>query len=1083
MSRLPTLSTPGRSTPSTGIPTPTASRRSRSSLGAGQLPTPTASDDLMDRALQEVLRSRPPSTLRNVREGTPESPSVSAMGQSTQAQAHAPRTPGIRSKTPSGLGLSTGPGAPVTPSASRAVSRTGRSSLSASTTAPFTPRRTSMASSTASTTPYGRRPESRASNAYGGGGNGHGQDPKWTPVVGEKVRINSMGYEGVLRFLGPTQFKEGVWAGVELEGGFAGKGKNDGSVDGTAYFSCPPACGIFVLATKLSPPTSGASRPASVASSHRSLASSSASYSLHGRATPSGRATPAYDRTLRESSTTPGRTPRTVSTSVRRPPVGGDDDEPMPTRTALGTSTSANAGISSKITAGSRASRYVGMTAKQLDHARNGSLTASVKGLGASTTTTPRPSRVSMGHVTPARGPRQSLGGPAITPRPRVPRASNMHDMMPPPPSPSNINKVMAARQSEALEEEIRELKRRNAELEEEIKHVVEAGSAAVDSRDAEHARSEVERAREELDTLQSQLSATQADANDASRLAEELQAAHEAAQAELASKEKALSDLQKEMTLASERAEGELSAGMEAKKAEVLKMAQRAEAAEIEASEMKALVDELTNAGQQMISLHETKQYELEERVRELEDRNRHLDDKLQRAREEQEKALRPPSPSTLKREAATAAEIDNETLTAQVKHQQNKIQHLEEELDDLRSQAENDADAWKAKVARAKDGEKAAHEQGTALKEEIKRLNEQAHGARTRVNELEGALKENQAALEGARAEIESLRSDAAEASSMRTALQAAAAQEKDLAAAKAELKDVKVKLAVAVDAESKLAASQSQLEAVRVKLEEAEQRVASSTQRAGEDEARLKTLSEQKAELEAKVQTLQGEIATLKSAAAATAQPREEPRRSRLSTGSSDDAEKKIRGFQHIIQDLSAENADLKETCDSLREEVGLLKEEVKLLEDASADGQAGAADSKELVEARIAIKELNQEVAELESLIEAKIYREDELETRATSLEREVERLRKSHANGGVGGAHTRTSSTATTMSSTVGTAAGDDRCELCEGPRDLDACPVFAGNMLGEDKKGGKWCADCESSAHDTADCPMAEDVF
>jgi len=50
--------------------------------------------------------------------------------------------------------------------------------------------------------------------------------------------------------------------------------------------------------------------------------------------------------------------------------------------------------------------------------------------------------------------------------------------------------------------------------------------------------------------------------------------------------------------------------------------------------------------------------------------------------------------------------------------------------------------------------------------------------------------------------------------------------------------------------------------------------------------------------------------------------------------LSTGSAaDDAEKKLRGFQHIIQELSAENADIKEKYQSVLEEVGLLKE-VKL-----------------------------------------------------------------------------------------------------------------------------------------------------
>ena len=41
-----------------------------------------------------------------------------------------------------------------------------------------------------------------------------------------------MGFEGVLRFIGRIEVKPGEWAGVGLGGGFAGKGKNDGSVNG-----------------------------------------------------------------------------------------------------------------------------------------------------------------------------------------------------------------------------------------------------------------------------------------------------------------------------------------------------------------------------------------------------------------------------------------------------------------------------------------------------------------------------------------------------------------------------------------------------------------------------------------------------------------------------------------------------------------------------------------------------------------------------------------------------------------------------------------------------------------------------------
>ena len=56
-----------------------------------------------------------------------------------------------------------------------------------------------------------------------------------------------------MRFIGETSFASGRWVGVEMTGrdgtgadvGFE-KGKNDGSVNGTAYFVCAPNHGIFV---------------------------------------------------------------------------------------------------------------------------------------------------------------------------------------------------------------------------------------------------------------------------------------------------------------------------------------------------------------------------------------------------------------------------------------------------------------------------------------------------------------------------------------------------------------------------------------------------------------------------------------------------------------------------------------------------------------------------------------------------------------------------------------------------------------------------------------------------------------------
>ncbi|EIE79626.1 hypothetical protein G6F46_004081 [Rhizopus delemar] len=72
-----------------------------------------------------------------------------------------------------------------------------------------------------------------------------------TFYIGERVAVESMGIVGTLKFLGEAEFKEGYWAGIQLD--IPGTGKNDGSVKGLRYFSCPPQTGLFVLASKLTP--------------------------------------------------------------------------------------------------------------------------------------------------------------------------------------------------------------------------------------------------------------------------------------------------------------------------------------------------------------------------------------------------------------------------------------------------------------------------------------------------------------------------------------------------------------------------------------------------------------------------------------------------------------------------------------------------------------------------------------------------------------------------------------------------------------------------------------------------------------
>lgn len=61
--------------------------------------------------------------------------------------------------------------------------------------------------------------------------------------VGKRVRLGS-GKEGLLHFVGRTEFAEGTWCGVELD---LEEGSTDGSVNNVRYFSCSENRGVFAL--------------------------------------------------------------------------------------------------------------------------------------------------------------------------------------------------------------------------------------------------------------------------------------------------------------------------------------------------------------------------------------------------------------------------------------------------------------------------------------------------------------------------------------------------------------------------------------------------------------------------------------------------------------------------------------------------------------------------------------------------------------------------------------------------------------------------------------------------------------------
>ena len=79
-------------------------------------------------------------------------------------------------------------------------------------------------------------------------------------VVGDVTRVPSI--VGTIKFVGLTLFSSGFWVGLELD---APIGKNDGSVQGKQYFTCPPNKGIFVRANQVNTAAAAAATTAAAA--------------------------------------------------------------------------------------------------------------------------------------------------------------------------------------------------------------------------------------------------------------------------------------------------------------------------------------------------------------------------------------------------------------------------------------------------------------------------------------------------------------------------------------------------------------------------------------------------------------------------------------------------------------------------------------------------------------------------------------------------------------------------------------------------------------------------------------------------
>jgi len=189
--RQSAIPTPGKTT---GIPTP--GLLFSVSVASQQPSPPPQEPDVMARAFADAIKANDPVLHRVGRISEPINPPLSPKG----------------------------PLSFLPQSGRRSVAGRPSSAASSSSTAGATPARPAPVARTK--TPS-IRTSSRQSDAHVRSSSRVGKSFE----VGDNVRIESLGFEGTLRYLGDIDGKTGQWAGVELSGGFAGKGKNDGSVN------------------------------------------------------------------------------------------------------------------------------------------------------------------------------------------------------------------------------------------------------------------------------------------------------------------------------------------------------------------------------------------------------------------------------------------------------------------------------------------------------------------------------------------------------------------------------------------------------------------------------------------------------------------------------------------------------------------------------------------------------------------------------------------------------------------------------------------------------------------------------------
>jgi CAP-Gly domain-containing linker protein 1 len=150
----------------------------------------------------------------------------------------------------------------------------------------------------------------------------------------------------------------------------------------------------------------------------------------------------------------------------------------------------------------------------------------------------------------------------------------------------------------------------------------------------------------------------------------------------------------------------------------------------------------------EERLSSADSQRYELEDRITTLEE--------AARQGGYSSPPNRPPGSGSM------ASEIDNEMLRDQIHHLQKKVTSLEDILEDAQTSSEREEAAVRERLKRFRDKEDAMKKELAEGRKEVERMMRSEATARSRVEEIEDALRESTSALEDARAEVEGLRSE---------------------------------------------------------------------------------------------------------------------------------------------------------------------------------------------------------------------------------------------------------------------------------------------------------------------------------